>query len=166
MDCVTTVYSVMGWENCDVNLGCQASPALDCNDGVGCTIDSCNETLQSCEHSPEDANCDNGLFCDGIEVCDTLLDCQLGNDPCPGQPCDEASDACTGCLLDSDCDDGLFCNGIEFCDASGTCQTGSAVVCDDGVNLYGRFMRRIGRMYVITLSSDAKLRRRPVLQRK
>jgi hypothetical protein len=39
-----------------------------------------------------DANCDDGLFCNGVEVC---LDgaCVVG-DPCPGQSCDEATDEC------------------------------------------------------------------------
>ena len=36
----------------------------------------------------------NGEFCDGVETCDVVLDCQAGNDPCPGQSCDESGDIC------------------------------------------------------------------------
>jgi hypothetical protein len=35
------------------------------------------------------------LYCDGIEACDAVLDCQPGSDPClPTQTCDEDGDVC------------------------------------------------------------------------
>ena len=69
--------------------------AVDCDDGVACTDDSCNEGSDSCDNVSNDANCDNGLFCDGIETCDELLDCQAGGEPCePGESCDEITDEC------------------------------------------------------------------------
>ncbi len=121
-----------GAETCDGALDCLTGTAVDCGDGVGCTDDSCNEVTDSCDNLANDANCDNGLFCDGAETCNATLDCQGGSDPCPGQSCDEGTDTCVSCLVDGDCDDGLACNGAETC-VGGNCQAGTAVNCDDGV---------------------------------
>ena len=121
-----------GAESCDALFDCQAGPAINCSDGVGCTDDSCNEVTDSCDNITNNTNCDDGLFCNGAETCDALLDCQGGSDPCPGQICDEIGDVCTDCQTDPDCDDGLFCNGAETC-VAGTCLAGTAVNCGDGV---------------------------------
>ena len=120
-----------GVETCDPLLGCQAGTAVDCDDGVACTADTCDEIADQCTNVPNDASCDDGLFCNGDETCDALLDCQPGTDPCPGQACDEPSDTCVACLVDADCSDGVACNGAEVC-TGGTCQPGTPVVCDDG----------------------------------
>ncbi|MFH0983586.1 MAG: S8 family serine peptidase [Planctomycetota bacterium] len=123
-----------GAETCHVTLGCQAGTAVNCNDGVACTDDSCNEGTDSCNNVPNGAYCDNGLFCDGAETCHPTLGCQAGSDPCVGLfGCDEVNDVCVECFDDGDCDDGLFCNGVETCDVLGVCQDGTAVDCSDGV---------------------------------
>ncbi len=83
-----------------------------CNDGVGCTVDACNGDL-GCSGTPDDALCDNGLFCDGAETCDVVDDCQAGTDPCPGQVCDEDGDVCgpaVFCLNGRDFDGALVTN--------------------------------------------------------
>jgi len=121
-----------GSETCHATLGCQAGTAPNCNDGVACTADSCNESTDSCNNIPNNAACDDGLFCNGAETCNAGAGCVAGSDPCPGQSCDEGSDACVACIDAGDCDDGLFCNGAEVCNA-GTCQSGSAPNCDDGI---------------------------------
>ncbi|UCC29305.1 MAG: S8 family serine peptidase, partial [Phycisphaerales bacterium] len=114
-----------GDETCHATLGCQSGTAPDCNDGVACTDDSCNEGTDSCDNVANDANCDNALFCDGAETCHSTLGCQAGSDPCPGQICDEVNDVCCECEFDADCDDGLFCNGAETCPDGCTCQAGT-----------------------------------------
>jgi hypothetical protein len=106
-----------GAETCDASQDCQAGAAPNCDDGVSCTDDSCNEGSDSCDNIANDANCDNGQFCDGVETCDPALDCQVGpGDPCaPGEICDEVNDSCdnicapknASCTVDSDC-----CSGI------------------------------------------------------
>ncbi len=84
-------------ETKNATLGCQAGSAPNCNDGVGWTVDSCNEGSDSCDNVPDDGACDNGLFCDGAETCDPALDCQAGSDPCTvGQTCNETTDICEG----------------------------------------------------------------------
>jgi hypothetical protein len=114
-----------GTETCDAVLGCQVGAAVNCDDGVGCTVDSCNNGTSSCDNTPDNGSCGNGVFCDGAEFCDTVLDCQAGGDPCPGEFCDEAGSSCNECELDIHCDDGLFCNGAETCGLGGSCNAGS-----------------------------------------
>ena len=88
--------------------GCTSDP--ECDDGVSCTVDSCNQSTSTCDNVPDDGACDNGLFCDGVETCDPALDCQPGVDPCAGGACDEAGDVCTSVCGDGTCDPGEDCN--------------------------------------------------------
>ncbi|MGD2108249.1 MAG: choice-of-anchor Q domain-containing protein [Phycisphaerae bacterium] len=136
-----------GIEACDVALGCRGGAAPDCDDGVACTVDTCNETSDSCEHVVDSSMCGDGLFCNGVEVCDPEGGCRPGAPPCGFELCDEAFDACAACAADADCDDGVactkddcvdggcafsaddgrcaddgsFCNGEELCDAAAGC---------------------------------------------
>jgi hypothetical protein len=118
-----------GTETCDAVLDCQAGTVVDCDDGVGCTDDSCNETTDTCDNVANDANCDNGLFCDGAETCDAVLDCQAGttvdcNDGvgCTDDSCNEATDTCDNVANNANCpDNGQFCDGTESCDAVSDC---------------------------------------------
>jgi hypothetical protein len=121
-----------GAETCHVTLGCQSATAVNCNDAVACTDDSCNEATDSCDNVPNNSYCDDNLYCNGAETCHPQNDCQTGSDPCPGQYCDEDTNTCYDCEFDSECDDGLYCNGTETC-VAGSCQGGTAVNCDDGV---------------------------------
>ncbi|UCC32087.1 MAG: EF-hand domain-containing protein, partial [Phycisphaerales bacterium] len=78
----------------------------DCDDGVVCTNDSCNDTLGSCECVPDDTLCDDG------NVCTT--------DWCsPHSGCRSDGTRATG-----PCDDGNACTTDDVChgDAEGTCQ--------------------------------------------
>lgn len=68
--------------------------------------------------------CDDGLFCNGVETCDGDGFCAAGTDPCPGQSCDEVNDVCVQCNSNAECSDGLFCNGEEIC-SGGVCQDGA-----------------------------------------
>ena len=67
----------------------------DCDDGVPCTIDTCDST-NVCQFTPNDADCpDDGLFCNGDEFCDSENDCSSTGDPCDeGEVCDEDNDIC------------------------------------------------------------------------
>ncbi len=75
----------------------------------------------------EPADCDDGLFCNGVEDCvDTQ--CVSGSDPCPAQYCDEAQ----GCV---ECIDDVRCNDLDPC-TTDSCVDGSCINtpidCDDG----------------------------------
>jgi hypothetical protein len=102
-----------------------------------------------------DADCDDGLFCTGVETCDVAA--HVCN-PNPGNPCvaptgvcQEATDTCVGCstdadctnpalpfcfggacvrcLVDADCADAKFCNGVETCTPGHTCAAGPGNPC-------------------------------------
>ena len=78
---------------------------------------------------PDDTACNDGLFCNGTELCDPALDCQAGTSPCADgvtctlDTCDEAQDTCAYLADDSLCTDGLYCNGEESCNID-VCQPG------------------------------------------
>ena len=147
-----------GTETCDTTTSrCLAGVDL-CNDDNVCTEDSCDESDGSCTNTPiegcclEDADCDDELFCNGVETCDTETnECVAGTDPCEDDDictvdlCNEEDDACTNtpiedcCTEDADCDDGLPCNGVETCDTeTSECVAGEPVDCDDGLFCNGQ----------------------------
>ena len=120
----------------DPQADCQAGTPPDCNDGVDCTTDVCNEDADSCDHVADDGYCDDGLYCNGSETCHVTLDCQQGpsvncNDgiSCTVDSCDEITDSCDNSPSDALCDDGLYCNGAETCDAVSDCQPGGGDPC-------------------------------------
>ena len=83
----------------------------DCDDGIDCTIDTCNEDTEFCEHEPDNSRCAQGEICDPQDGC-------------------KAGDVCTG---DANCDDRQYCNGKEKC-VDGVCQPGTPVDCTDTVD--------------------------------
>ena len=129
-----------GSETCDGAGSCQAGTPVDCNDGVGCTDDSCDEAADACMNTPNDANCpDDALFCNGTEFCDALADCSSTGDPCPaGTVCNETTDtcgpapACGDGILDpgEECDDGNTLDG-DCCSANCTFEPAGSS-CADG----------------------------------
>jgi outer membrane protein assembly factor BamB len=97
-----------------------------CDDGLPCTIDICVDGV--CMHIPDDALCDDGFFCNGLEYCDPELGCQVipldisdGID-CTVDTCDEDNDVVLHTIDPLFCDDGQFCNGQEYCDPELGCQ--------------------------------------------
>lgn len=79
----------------------------------------------NCIECTTDADCDNGVFCDGAETC-VDGDCAAGTAPCTAdQTCDETNDICLNptCASDADCDNGSFCDGAEAC-VDGACVAG------------------------------------------
>jgi hypothetical protein len=107
------------------------------DDGNPCTNDQCNAT-GGCAHPNNTASCDDGLFCDGVDVCSGGV-CTHAGDPCPGpdgdgncaESCDEATDSCTAPDPNgSACDDGDGCTIGDTC-SGGTCQPGGPKDCSD-----------------------------------
>jgi hypothetical protein len=71
-----------------------------------------------------DLHCDDGIFCNGEEVCFGNVWCMENpiGDPCLPLLCNEAADRCS-CDADWQCEDELFCNGVETCNVgTGNCQ--------------------------------------------
>jgi hypothetical protein len=131
-----------GDETCDGAGACQAGTPVVCDDGVGCTDDSCNETTDSCDYTANNTNCaDDGQFCTGNEFCDPVNDCSSTGDPCQaGEVCNEGTDSCDqpGVCGDGTVDAGEACddgpaNGSTSCGCQPDCTLPSAgTSCADG----------------------------------
>jgi subtilisin family serine protease len=85
-----------GSETCNASGNCEAGTPPNCDDAIACTADSCNEGTDQCDHAPNNALCDNGLFCDGPETCNPSSGCVAGSPPCGAGECDEVNDVCVG----------------------------------------------------------------------
>ncbi len=95
-----------GPEICDLVAGCIPGPPETCDDGVGCTTGTCDAASDACVQTPNDAMCDDGVACDGVETCDA-------SGATPGDGCAAGAPV--------DCDDSLSCT-IDSCgEPSGTC---------------------------------------------
>ena len=136
-----------GVEICDAQLGCLAgTPPNSSDDGIACTATVCDEASKSDRQVPDDAACDDGLFCNGAERCFAASGCLPGiplpiDDliSCTLDSCDETTDTISHTPVDSGCDDGLFCNGSEVCSASLGCQSSGAPPVDDGIDCTNDF---------------------------
>ena len=121
-------FAAKGMANCDMvtphvkpmphHLCALASLVLLC---CGCPL--------AFPHSPmceTDAECDDGLFCTGVETC-VLGTCEPGADPCPEDECDETRNACVDCLSDAQCGEWYMC-------LDGQCEWRDFIPpeCDDG----------------------------------
>ncbi len=125
---------------------CEGQP-VTCDDGLGCTVDACDEASGACASDDSgcdclvDADCDDLNPCNGQETCDTLIgecvagavvDCTSSDDACNTGACDPATGACVKVAVSDGtaCDDASICTQGDVC-SDGVCQ-GVATPCDDG----------------------------------
>ena len=127
-------------DSCEPGVGCvNADNAIACEDGDACTF---GDACQGGACAPgELLDCDDGQFCNGVEICAFATGCEDGAPPsvddevdCTVDVCDEVNDVVTHTAVDSLCDDDQFCNGVETCDVDDGCQPGIAPVVDDEVD--------------------------------
>jgi cysteine-rich repeat protein len=116
-----------GEETCDSGSGCLSGTPPATDDGVDCTVDSCDENGDVVVHTPDDSLCDDGLYCNGSETCDATDDCQPGVPPatddgvaCTIDSCDEVGDSVVHAPDDLQCDDADGCTA-DSCDAFAGC---------------------------------------------
>jgi len=157
---VALVVAVSGCQTASPGNPCDSNP---CGDGDACTTDVCAPDTSSqgfsCTHEPvscsggdvcdpadgscvacvDDADCDDGLFCNGAETCDTsgaAVACVSAGDPCAASPnapqCDETADGCVECLTDAHCPAPETCQA-GACAAPPVACTGDADCPDDGL---------------------------------
>ncbi len=118
--------------NIIVETDAACATARECDDGIACTLDTCQEGR--CFRELVDAVCDDGIFCNGVERCDVAAACvprpQACDDgiACSLDACDEATRACR-----HDPDDTL-CPPSHVCDLALACQ--ARVLAHDTENLY------------------------------
>jgi len=135
-------YCTMG----DVCSGgvCTGSGVRDCSDGNICTLDSCNDGTNQCDHDAAAANgnaCDDGLFCTINDSCSSgsclggpARNCSDGN-VCTADSCDEGNDVCVNDAAAADgnaCDDGSYCTQATTC-SGGFCTGGNPRNCADAL---------------------------------
>lgn len=172
-----------GVESC-VGGKCVTAPPVNCQDGVTCTYSFCDEQIDACRNLPDhaqcgngqmcsaggctaaetcssDAQCDDGLICNGLErciagacsgspalACNDSVSCTLDfcseTQGCVNLPVDlgcgwgmrcetNGCAAMPDCSTSADCDDNVHCNGAEYCQ-SGSCYVGSRPSVSDGVS--------------------------------
>jgi hypothetical protein len=124
-----------GMETCDMNGQCQPGMPPSCDDGIPCTLDSCDPSQNACAHVPDDSMCPAMGLC-SVGACMAGTGCTLVARSCDdGDPCtDDACQEGTGCIhtvrdqdgdgfdCHNDCDDTNpaihpgaqeICNGID-----------------------------------------------------
>ena len=130
---------------------CEEGPARNCDDGIACTIDTCDET-GGCVHTPDpDCECETDDECTLVDPClvgtcgddnrCTSAPAANGTACVPTDPCVPEALCHDGVCEDGaydNCDDGNVCT-IDFCDPvlgcihapDGTCECGEDADCDD-----------------------------------
>ena len=113
---------------------CVGGPPPNCNDGNGCTIDSCNPTL-GCVNANNTLPCNDGNACTTGDACGggtcnggAPLVCSDGN-ACTDDSCSPAT-GCTFAPNTAACSDGDACTTNDAC-SGGSCLGGTALSCDD-----------------------------------
>ena len=112
---------------------CSAPPSdctegLTCDDGLACTVDTCNMASKECESTELAADtCLIGGVCYAAgdkNLENVCMFCDPGNLTGDWTPVAEATA----------CDDGNWCNGADACDAAGACVAGAeGSACDDSL---------------------------------
>ena len=91
---------------CTVDGLCVTAAPI-CDDGIDCTVDPCMVMEGwTCDNAPDDAQCDDGVFCNGKEVCVPRRGCAPG----PVVTCQDG-DPCT---IDTCVEDGKALAALQF----------------------------------------------------
>lgn len=133
-----SICATAGGEMCGGCVAGCATVTPDCDDGIACTLDSC-DPVAGCVHPTDPAQCDDFIDCT-IDQCDAATG--LCSNTASDALCDDGvsctTEACVpdvGCgiaLNDSACDDGNPCT-TDFCTGGG-CSSATPVTCLDGVD--------------------------------
>lgn len=147
LSCTSDGDPCNGIERCDPVIGCTSSPPPSCDDGVDCTVDTC-DPAQGCRHAHDnrlctassggtctDSGCDypmciEGTTCVADHLCFTAH-CVAGT--CVRLPvvCTGAQMCCAGVCVPTGCDDGQTCTD-DSCDMVNGCRHDPhAGACDD-----------------------------------
>lgn len=125
-----------------VDSGPRCASDDECDDGVECTRDFCNSESM-CVHAVDPAQCDDGIFCNGREICDPEMGCQEGvrescndSDICTIDRCDEDAKTCVREPrdLDGDGEADFFCPDLDGTDCNDNDpRIGATIreICDD-----------------------------------
>jgi hypothetical protein len=115
-----------------------------CNDMIACTYDSCDKSVGRCTNVPDDAQCDDHVYCDGKEKCvpgqgcepGPVVSCDNGNS-CQIATCVEATKSCAYVPrdVDQDGDPDAHCVPKHDCDdLNPNVSSRHAEVCNNGID--------------------------------
>jgi len=117
-----------------VDGACEPGPAIDCDDGNGCTADACDPVL-GCTAVPQDGACDDGNACTEGEQC-VEGSCAVGapkdctdDNLCTTDTCDPAL-GCIHTFNEAPCDDDDLCTVGDHCHL-GECIGAHGLPCND-----------------------------------
>jgi hypothetical protein len=132
---------VDGGDELDPTLGGPCEDDGQCDDGVACTDDRCDTELGRCRFSPDDAKCDDLVYCDGAERCDVRTGCTEGdvvacsdNSTCTIDVCVEETQTCRHDPRDADGDGDPIrnCGGHDCQDDDPRVSSNATEVCGNG----------------------------------
>lgn len=130
-----------GGDELDPTLGGPCEDDGQCDDGVACTADRCDQDLGRCRFTPEDARCDDLVYCDGAERCDVRAGCVEGdvvacsdNTTCTIDTCEEETQSCRHEPRDADGDGDPVrnCGGADCNDDDPRVNGTASEVCGNG----------------------------------
>jgi hypothetical protein len=109
----------------DPTIGGPCSEDAQCDDLLPCTFDRCDKTISRCRNTPDDAQCADGMYCNGQEKCVLRQGCVPGpvvtcqdSDGCTIDRCIEETKQCEHVPRDSDGDGDVddHCSPNRDCD--------------------------------------------------
>lgn len=130
-------------ETCS-NGACVPGDTVTCpDDGIACTNEACNAYTGTCSIISVHGRCSNGIYCDGVEICNPTLGCQ------PGVPIDcsdsyecTTSETCNEAINRCDYNfDDVYCenNDLDICNPPGSDPSGCISLPSDELLLDMRF---------------------------
>jgi hypothetical protein len=127
----------------DTTIGGPCTDDGQCNDQIDCTHDACDLKILRCRNVPDDTLCDDGQYCNGLEVC-KKTGCAPGpvvacstQSACDIDSCDEAQKICNHAVrdVDGDGDPDDHCSGGHDCDdANPAVSSLHSEICNNGVD--------------------------------
>jgi hypothetical protein len=125
----------------DPTIGGPCVENEQCNDHIDCTFDRCDKTIGRCRFLPDDSQCQDKVYCNGVERCDSLKGCVPGvpvtcsdETPCTIDTCDEENHTCKHALRDADGDGDpdIHCGGGDCDDNDPTVSSKKKEICGNG----------------------------------
>jgi hypothetical protein len=127
----------------DPGLGGPCVEDAQCEDGVDCTDDRCDPELRRCRFTPDPSVCDDGVYCNGLEVCSLGVGCVAGpptscsdDNPCTIDRCEESTRSCVRVPRDADGDGDpdVHCGGGDCNDVDARVSSLLDEVCDNALD--------------------------------
>jgi len=122
-----------GVENfCQGGMIVYSTPPPNCNDGLSCTADSCDENLDQCIHPIIANRCLIAGACYSLGALNPANDCEVCNSSSSNTSWSlRPNGAACGSSADTDCDNPDTCNGSGVCQTN---QSANGAACSDDGN--------------------------------